>query len=87
MTQGGKILIWTAAIGILAIGGYMTYASIQKRKEEEAASKPKISIEDAKSYGAGLGSFFSSLFAKKTTTSTTGLDYQVDVIPGVTGGY
>lgn len=83
--QTKTILIWVTVIGVIGIGGYATYAAIQKKKEEAAANKPKISAADAESIGAGLGSLISNIFKKKSvsstapvstgTTNTTGLDY------------
>jgi LPXTG-motif cell wall-anchored protein len=71
MTSTGKIITWTAVIGVVAIGSYIGYAAYKKKKEEEAAGTPKISAADAQSIGAGLGSFIKNLFAKTPATTET----------------
>jgi hypothetical protein len=70
MTKSGKIITWSIVIGVVALAGYGTYAYIKKKREEEAANKPRISAADAKSIGAGLGSFISNLFKKRSVAGS-----------------
>lgn len=79
MTTSGKIITWTIVISVLAISGYVTYVYIKKKKEEEAAGKPKINIDDAKAVGAGVGAFIANLFKKDPITDGTGgLNYELN---------
>lgn len=85
--KANKVLIWTLAIVGIGIASYATYAYLKKKKDEEASSKPRISTAEAKSIGAGIGSFISNLFNKDkvATDGTKGLDYEL--IPGVNSDY
>lgn len=71
MTSTGKIVTWTAIIGVLAIGGYLGYAAYKKNQDAAAVNAPKINAATASSIGAGIGSFFKNLFAKAPATTET----------------
>lgn len=70
-SKGKKIIIWTAVIGVIAIGSYIGYAAYKKKQDEAAAGKPKISAANAQSIGAGLGSLIKSLFTKTPAAPVT----------------
>lgn len=76
MASTGKILIWTGVIAAIAVGGYLYYRNA-KKKGDKNSNKPKINTEDAISVGAGVASFFNTLFGKKKT-ETPATEYALD---------
>jgi hypothetical protein len=66
-----KALIWTVAISVIAIAGYVTYSLVKKKQEDP--QKLKIGSQDI----VNAGTFIASLFKKKapvTGTDGTGTD-------------